>query len=215
VFAAAAALHAKYVRPPEEAHMWHNLFVPELSVAEKILRPVLVYLFLVVVVRLAGRRELAQLNSFDLIVLLMLANTVQNATIGNDNSMVGGLIGVSALLLANYLVVRFLYSHPRVDHLLEGGPTVLIRGGRVIPRNLAREAITEEELLEAVRKQGLGSAAEVAEAVLETGGAISVVPRRPTPAEERLRLVEGKLDEVREDIAGVRRLLLRRSEGAQ
>ncbi len=194
--------------------MWHNMFVPELSVAEKILRPVLVYLFLVVVVRLAGRRELAQLNSFDLIVLLMLANTVQNATIGNDNSMVGGLIGVTALLLANYLVVRFLYRHPRVDHLLEGGPTVLIRDGRVIPRNLAREAITEEELMEAVRKQGLGSAAEVAGAVLETGGAISVVPRRPTPAEERLRLLEGKLDEVRKDIAGVRRLLLRGSEGA-
>ena len=194
--------------------MWHNLFVPELSVAEKILRPVLVYLFLIVVVRLAGRRELAQLNSFDLIVLLMLANTVQNATIGNDNSMVGGLIGVTALLLANYLVVRFLYRHPRVDHLLEGGPTVLIRDGRVIQRNLAREAISEEELMEAIRKQGLGSAAEVAGAVLETGGAISVVPRRPTPAEERLRVLAGKLDEVREDIAGVRRLLLRGSEGA-
>ena len=194
--------------------MWHNLFVPELSVTEKILRPVLVYLFLVVVVRLAGRRELAQLNSFDLIVLLMLANTVQNATIGNDNSMVGGLIGVTALLLANYLVVRFLYRNPRVDHLLEGGPTVLIRDGRVIQQNLAREAISAEELMEAIRKQGLGSAAEVAGAVLETGGAISVVPRRPTPAEERLRLLEGKLDEVREDIAGVRRLLLRGGEGA-
>jgi uncharacterized membrane protein YcaP (DUF421 family) len=192
--------------------MWHNLFVPELSVAEKILRPVLVYLFLVVVVRLAGRRELAQLNSFDLIVLLMLANTVQNATIGNDNSMVGGLIGVTALLLANYLVVRFLYRHPRLDHLLEGGPTVLIRDGRVLPRNLAREAISEEELMEAIRKQGLGSAAEVADAVLETGGAISVVPRRPTPAEERLRVLSGKLDELREDIAGVRRVLVRQSE---
>ena len=71
--------------------MWHNLFVPELSVAEKIIRPILVYLFLVVGVRLAGRRELAQLNSFDLVVLMMLANTVQNATIGNDNSMIGGL----------------------------------------------------------------------------------------------------------------------------
>ncbi len=194
--------------------MWHSIFVPEVSVAEKILRPVFVYLFLVIVVRLAGRRELAQLNSFDLIVLLMLANTVQNATIGNDTSMVGGLIGVSALLLTNYLVVRFLYRHPRVDHLLEGGPTVLIRDGRVIQQNLAREAITEEELMEALRKQGLGSAAEVADAVLETGGAISVIPRTPTPAEERLRFLEGKLDEVREDIAGVRRLLLRSSGDA-
>ncbi len=187
--------------------MWHNMFVPELSVAEKILRPVLVYLFLVIVVRLAGRRELAQLNSFDLIVLMMLANTVQNATIGNDNSMVGGLIGVSALLLANYVVVRFLYHHPRVDYLVEGGPTLLIQDGRVMPDNLAREAITEGELLEAVRKQGLGSVAEVQEAVLESGGVISVVPRKPTPAEERIRLLEGKLEEIRAEIAGLGRLL--------
>jgi len=187
--------------------MWHSMFVPELSIAEKILRPVLVYLFLVIVVRLAGRRELAQLNSFDLIVLMMLANTVQNATIGNDNSMVGGLIGVSALLLANYLVVRFLYHHPRVDSVLEGGPTLLIQDGRVIPDNLAREAITEGELLEAVRKQGLGSVAEVQEAVLESGGVISVVPRKPTPAEERIRLLEGKLEEIRAEIAGLGRLL--------
>jgi uncharacterized membrane protein YcaP (DUF421 family) len=187
--------------------MWHNMFVPELSVAEKILRPVLVYVFLVIVIRLAGRRELAQLNSFDLIVLLMLANTVQNATIGNDNSMVGGLIGVSALLLANYLVVRFLYLHPQVGHLVEGGPAVLIRDGRVIRGNLAREAITEEELTEAIRKQGLASATDVAEAVLETGGTISVVPRKPTPAEERIRRVEGKLDEIKEEIGRLRRVL--------
>lgn len=191
--------------------MWHNMFVPELSIAEKILRPVLVYVFLIIVIRLAGRRELAQLNSFDLIVLLMLANTVQNATIGNDNSMVGGLIGVSALLLANYIVVRFLYAHPKVDHLLEGGPTPLIRDGRILHRNLAREAITEGELTEAIRKQGLGSAAEVAEAVLETGGVISVVPRRPTPAEERIRYLEGKIDQVREEVARVGRLILRSS----
>lgn len=191
--------------------MWHNMFVPELSVAEKILRPVLVYLFLVIVVRLAGRRELAQLNSFDLIVLLMLANTVQNATIGNDNSMVGGLIGVSALLAANYMVVRFLYLHPQVDRLVEGGPTPLIQDGKLIRRNLAREAITEGELMEAVRKQGLGSATEVAEAALETGGVISVVPRRPTAAEERVRHPEGKIDEVREEIARIGRFLMHSS----
>lgn len=187
--------------------MLHNLFVPELSIAEKILRPILVYMFLVVAVRAAGRRELAQLNSFDLVVLMMLANTVQNATIGNDNSMVGGLIGVSALLLVNYAVVRFLYRHPRVDRLLEGGPIELVRDGRVLRQHLAREAITEAELLEAIRKQGLHSATEVDRAVLETGGVISVVPRRPTPAEERLSLLESKLDAIIGEIAQVRHLL--------
>jgi uncharacterized membrane protein YcaP (DUF421 family) len=192
--------------------VWHNLFVPELSVAEKILRPVFVYAFLIVAVRLAGRRELAQLNSFDLVVLLMLANTVQNATIGNDNSMVGGLIGVSALLVINYVVVRFLYRYPSVDRLLEGGPVELIRGGRVISQNLGREAITEEELMEAIRKQGLASAAEVDRAVLETGGTISIVARKPTPAEERLHHLEGVLKEIRDELSQVHRLL--RAEGA-
>ncbi len=187
--------------------MWHNLFVPELSIAEKILRPILVYMFLVVAVRAAGRRELAQLNSFDLVVLMMLANTVQNATIGNDNSMVGGLIGVSALLLVNYVVVRFLYRHPRVDRLLEGGPIELIKDGHVLREHLAREAITEAELMEALRKQGLSSVTEVGRAVLETGGVISVVPRKPTPAEERVYLLESKLDAIIGEIARVRHLL--------
>jgi uncharacterized membrane protein YcaP (DUF421 family) len=181
--------------------MWHNLFVPDLSVAEKIIRPVLVYMFLVVAVRAAGRRELAQLNSFDLVVLMMLANTVQNATIGNDNSMVGGLIGVSALLAVNWVVVRFLYRHPTVDRLLEGGPVELIRDGRVLRRQLEGEVITEEELMEAVRKQGLRDAADVDRAVLETGGTISVVPRRPTRVEERVHRLDVKLDRIAEELA--------------
>ena len=192
--------------------MWHNLFVPELSVAEKILRPIFVYAFLVVAVRLAGRRELAQLNSFDLVVLLMLANTVQNATIGNDNSLLGGLIGVSALLVINYVVVRFLYRYRSVDRLLEGGPVELIRGGKVLSDHLGREAITEEELMEAIRKQGLASAADVDRAVLETGGTISVVVRKPTPTEERLHRFEGVLKEIRDELSQVHRLL--RTEGA-
>jgi uncharacterized membrane protein YcaP (DUF421 family) len=191
--------------------VWHNLFVPELSVAEKILRPILVYAFLVVAVRLAGRRELAQLNSFDLVVLLMLANTVQNATIGNDNSLLGGLIGVSALLVINYVVVRFLYRYRSVDRLLEGGPVELIRGGKVLSDHLGREAITEEELMEAIRKQGLASAADVERAVLETGGTISVVVRKPTPTEERLHRFEGVLKEIRDELSQVHRLL--RTEG--
>jgi len=184
--------------------MWHNLFVPDLSVAEKIIRPVCVYIFLIVAVRAAGRRELAQLNSFDLVVLMMLANTVQNATIGNDNSMIGGLIGVSALLGVNWMVTRFLYRHPAVDRLLEGGPVELIRDGRVLRRQLERETITEEELLEAVRKQGLRNAADVDRAVLETGGTISVVPRTPTHLEERLHGLDHKLDGIAADLARIR-----------
>src|SRR5512132_1469646 len=110
--------------------MWTDMFVLTLPWLEKILRPVFVYTFLVVALRLAGKRELAQLNPFDLVVLLTLSNTVQNAIIGDDNTVVGGVVGAFTLLAINYLVVRFLFKHRRLDQLLEGQPTVLIQHGR-------------------------------------------------------------------------------------
>jgi len=100
--------------------LWTNMFVLGVPLAEKILRPIIVYIFLIIGLRLSGKRELAQLNPFDLIVLLTLSNTVQNAIIGNDNSVSGGLIGAAALLAVNYLVVRFLYDHRKIDQLVEG-----------------------------------------------------------------------------------------------
>src|SRR5664279_5011879 len=106
--------------------MWGDIFVVGVPIAEKILRPALVYVFLVVALRVFGKRELAQLNPFDLVVLLSLSNTVQNAIIGNDNSLSGGLIGALALLAINYLVVRFLFRHRRLDEIVEGEPTVLV-----------------------------------------------------------------------------------------
>ncbi len=98
---------------------------------EKILRPVIVYVFLVVLLRAFGKRELAQLNPFDLVVLLSLSNTVQNAIIGNDNSLTGGLIGAFTLLAVNYLVVRFLFRHRRLDQMFEGKPTTLVEHGQL------------------------------------------------------------------------------------
>src|SRR5689334_13046362 len=106
--------------------MWNDIFATGAPVIEKVLRPVLVYVFLVIALRIFGKRELAQLNPFDLVVLLSLSNTVQNAIIGNDNSLIGGILGALALLVSNYLVVRFLFRHRRLDQLLEGSPTKLI-----------------------------------------------------------------------------------------
>src|SRR6186713_3181101 len=111
--------------------LWAHLFALPLPVLEKVLRPILVYGFLVVGLRLAGKRELAQLNPFDLIVLLMLSNTVQNAIIGDDNTLIGGLIGATTLLALNWGVVRYLYGHPRLGRIVEGAPAVLIEAGRV------------------------------------------------------------------------------------
>src|SRR5512143_585977 len=109
---------------------WHDMFVMNLPILEKILRPLTVYVFLVICLRLAGKRQLAQLNPFDLVVLLTLSNTVQNAIIGDDNSVSGGLIGAATLLLANYIVVRFLFSHERLDRLVEGNPDALMEKGK-------------------------------------------------------------------------------------
>src|SRR5437764_7178392 len=134
--------------------MWHNMFVLGLPILEKILRPILVYLFLIVGLRLSGKRELAQLNPFDLVVLLTLSNTVQNAIIGDDNTITGGVIGATSLLVINYLVVRFLFRRMRLDRFLEGSSTSLIEGGRIIHKNLERELITEAELQTAAHRQG-------------------------------------------------------------
>src|SRR5437016_9037827 len=140
-----------------DAALWRDLVHPDVSILEKIIRPILVYFFLIISLRLAGKRELAQLNPFDLVVLLTLSNTVQNAIIGNDNSVAGGLIGATTLLLVNYIVVRFLYSHESLDRMIEGEPEILIENGRVQEDRLKKELITKSELEEAAHKQGFAS----------------------------------------------------------
>src|ERR1700674_2357059 len=134
--------------------MWTAIFTLGAPVVEKILRPVLVYFFLVISLRVFGKRELAQLNPFDLVVLLSLSNTVQNAIIGNDNSLTGGLIGAFSLVFTNYLVVRFLFKHRRIDQILEGSPTVMIENGKLRRQALAKELLTESELLTICHRQG-------------------------------------------------------------
>src|SRR5438309_10358679 len=115
---------AEWLATPD---MWKSIFVMGAPVAEKIVRPILVYFFLVVILRLFWKRELAQLNPFDLVVLLSLSNTVQNAIIGDDNSITGGLIGALALLTINWALTRVLFRMPKVNEALEGSETVLIR----------------------------------------------------------------------------------------
>lgn len=154
--------------------MWGDIFAVGAPIAEKILRPALVYVFLVVALRVFGKRELAQLNPFDLVVLLSLSNTVQNAIIGNDNSLSGGVIGALALLAINYLVVRFLFRHRRLDEILEGEPTVLVEHGCVKTDALAKELLTTSELMTVLHRQGFESVEEVERCVLEPGGTFDI-----------------------------------------
>ena len=165
-----------------------------MSIAEKLLRTLVVYSFLLGGLRLAGKRELGQLNPFDLVVLLLLSNTVQNAIIGPDDSLTGGLIGAAALLIINWIVVRFLYSHPGLDKIVEGQSDCLIKNGKVIHENLMRETITISELELAARKQGFESLDEIQTAQLEVGGALTFVPKRPTGEESRHRELIARLE---------------------
>jgi uncharacterized membrane protein YcaP (DUF421 family) len=179
-----------------DAKIWSDMFHLGVPVLEKVLRPVIVYFFLVFGLRLAGKRELAQLNPFDLIVLLTLSNTIQNAIIGDDNSVTGGIIGAGALLAINSLVVRFLYAHERLDELVEGQPDVLIAGGKVLADRLRKELITLPELESAAHKQGFASLDEVDRAVLEPGGTISFFARKPDPDALRHGEITARLDRI-------------------
>ena len=172
--------------------MWTDLFTPGISVTDKLIRTVVVYVFLLVGLRLAGKREMSQLNSFDLVVLLLLSNTVQNAIIGNDNSLLGGIVGAAALLVINAVLVRGLYRYGKLDKL-EGRPDVLIRNGRLLRKHLERELITVSELQSAARRQGIDSLASVSECRLETGGALSFIQRHPTEEEQRHHEIVGLL----------------------
>jgi uncharacterized membrane protein YcaP (DUF421 family) len=176
--------------------MWAHMFGLGLPVVEKMLRPVLVYAFLIVGLRLAGKRELAQLNAFDLVVLLTLSNTVQNAIIGDDNSVTGGIIGATTLLTINYVVVRFLSVHQHLDRLVEGEPTVLIENGELRHDSLRKELLTVAELEVAAHKQGFASLDDVDRAVLEPGGVMSFFAKKPTAESSRHAEIMARLDDI-------------------
>jgi uncharacterized membrane protein YcaP (DUF421 family) len=180
--------------------IWQDLLVSGIPMAEKVIRSIAVYAFLVVGLRVFGKRELGQLNPLDVIVLLLLSNTVQNAIIGNDNSLVGGLVGALVLFVVNDVLVRFSYRYPKLRRLIEGRPEDLISAGRVQHAAMKRNLITREELVSAARKQGVEDIAQVECARLEVSGALSFTLKEPTETElyrdhivERLTAIEQRL----------------------
>jgi uncharacterized membrane protein YcaP (DUF421 family) len=181
-----------------------DMFVLQLPLLEKILRPIVVYIFLLVGLRLAGKRELAQLNPFDLVVLLTLSNTVQNAIIGDDNTVSGGMIGAATLLIVNYLVVRILHSHRKLETLVEGKRDCLVRRGRILRNHLNHELITRAELIAAAHRQGIGSLAEVESAVLEPNGTITFVQKTPSSDDLRHHEVLDTIDHLRQELLALR-----------
>ncbi len=181
----------------------HMLALP-LPIAEKLLRPVIVYLVLVVLLRLFGKRELAQLNPFDLVVLLSLSNTVQNAIIGDDNSVTGGVIGAFGLLAINWLVVRGLFRSPRLTRAFEGQSTTLVRNGQIDLKALRRESLSREDLLSVIHRQGFAGFHQVHKCELEPNGTFYIEAIEPSIAEKFHQDLMDRLDSLTREVAALR-----------
>lgn len=184
--------------------MFDNMFHLPLPIAEKLLRPVIVYLVLVLLLRIFGKRELAQLNPFDLVVLLSLSNTVQNAIIGDDNSVTGGIIGAFSLLAINWLVANLLFRSPRLTRVLEGRPTVLIQGGQIDMKAMRRESLSREELISVIHRQGFEHLHQVHRCELEPNGSFYVEAIEPPIAEKHHSELIEKLDALTREITELR-----------
>ncbi len=184
--------------------LYTHMFQLQLPIFEKLLRPVLVYLVLVVLLRLFGKRELAQLNPFDLVVLLSLSNTVQNAIIGDDNTVSGGVIGAFSLLAINWFVVRTLYRSPRLTRLVEGRCAVLVVDGKIDQKALKRESLTEEELLEVIHRQGFEHIKQVKHCELEPNGSFYVEAFEPSSADRQHAEVMARLEALTREISALR-----------
>lgn len=193
------------------ADILHDLFFPGVPLLEKVVRAVAVYLFLVVIIRVAGKRQLAELTPLDLVVALTLSNAVQNAIIGDDTSITGGFIGGGVLVFVNYLTVRFLFQHPGADRLVQGEPVLLVEHGRPLLENLKKELITEDELFVACREQGAERIEDVEKAILEADGHISVFIHQPTPEESALNELGARLDTIEALLRGHAQVVADRS----
>ena len=184
--------------------IFDSMFHLPLPILEKLARPVIVYLVLVVLLRIFGKRELAQLNPFDLVVLLSLSNTVQNAIIGDDNSVTGGIIGAFGLLAINWLVARALFNSPRLTHAIEGRSCVLVLNGQVDDKALERESLTREELLSVIHKQGFEDFDKVRKCELEPNGTFYIEAFDPSVDDKRHDELIARMDALSREIAALR-----------
>jgi uncharacterized membrane protein YcaP (DUF421 family) len=153
------------------------VFGPETPWWEIVVRTAAVYLVVLALLRMAGKRELGQMSPLDLVVILAIANAVQNAMTGGDNSLAGGIIAAATLVGVNVVVGRVAHRIPVVGHLFESEPTTLMKDGKMIAANLRRESVEREEVEMAAREHGIDDLAEVRAAYLERDGSISIIPR--------------------------------------
>jgi len=182
--------------------MWHDMLSLPVPVLEKVLRTVFVYALVVLLFRLSGKRGLASMNTFDFVVIFLLSNIVQNAVIGNDNSLTGGAIGAVTLVAVNAGLTRWLASDNRAERLLEGTPSQVVEDGRIVPGTLGRLAIRRDELENAIRVQNGDGLDDVQSASLEPSGHL-VVDLLPSAR----GATHGDLDRIERRLAGIEQLL--------
>jgi uncharacterized membrane protein YcaP (DUF421 family) len=161
--------------------VWHDIWHLGVSGGEKAIRPILIYVFLILILRVIGKRELGQANTLDLVVLLLVANAVQNGIIGNDVSVTGAFIGAGVLFALNEGLNRVTYEFPWAERLVEGEPTKLIEDGKPVENALRRWGISLTELLATARRQGFADLSEVQTAILETNGVVSMFRKGESP----------------------------------
>ena len=154
------------------------MWTPSLGWWEILLRAVVVYIFLLVLLRITGKRQVGQLAPFDLVLLLVLSNAVQNSMNGGDNSLVGGLIAATTLISINWLIGYATFRNKRLEAIVEGRPQVLIHNGKLFEDVMAQSQLTHHELDAALRQAGCAHVGECHSAILENNGAISVTPRK-------------------------------------
>ena len=184
--------------------IFDSMFHLPLPILEKLARPVIIYLVLVVLLRIFGKRELAQLNPFDLVVLLSLSNTVQNAIIGDDNSVTGGIIGAFGLLAVNWLVVRVLFRSQRLTRALEGRSTTLIHNGQIDLKAMTREMLSREELLSVIHRQGFEDFHQVRSCQLEPNGTFYVEAYEPSVDDKHHAELLARIDALAREVAALR-----------
>src|SRR5450432_2293355 len=155
-----------------------TMWIMSLPWWEFILRGMIIYFFLIILLRLTGKRQIGQMAPFDLVLLLVLSNAVQNAMNGGDNSVIGGIISAITLVGMNWMVGYLTYKNKSIEALVEGRPEVLIHNGKLFTEALSREKLTHHEMMTALREAGCSCVEDVHAAILENDGAISVIPKK-------------------------------------
>lgn len=180
--------------------MWNSITHLDLTIAEKIIRPLIIYLFLVIGLRLSGKREIGQHNALELVVLLAVANAVQNGIIGVDTSITGALIGATTLFTVNYLLEYSVSRNRWFHQLIIGSPAILVSAGRVNRKALRRQRLSEEDLLEDAIEQGARNLNDVESAVLGANGHITVSLRPDMLLQDHIAELTKQVAELRQAI---------------